>query len=481
MLWKNMAQILKKIKGWHIAVLAFIIFSAFILVNVESGTLTGDEVFYYFQAQNLKEGKLVWFEYTQPIFTPLVLALYPFTDPVILKILFSALLFSLSALVLYLLARKVVNQEVAVIASLIFILHRATINMSGWLYTEALFVLLLLLSFLLFYDIYRRDNEKWWKYIALGIVIGLAIQTRVIGFIIPLFFIVILLLEKWRKLFGKKVIASFVIAGLITLGYIFTNTLNFLSEKSGGLFLLSNLKSLYDIAPKYLTLPFIILFVISLFLKHKDEERFLLYFIVYYLLLLFLISNIFFPRYLYIIIPFASIFIAKLFFEKGIKYVAIVLFVVLIGYTIYSAPNLPGTLSQNYYVQAPEGCEEIKEFTYSCRGHGFEAKVSLPLFDMPVGADCNLRTDFELAENKSYIYIGYIDDYGTVFLDGSWKSIQTRDMWVPTILAQNLSKGNHSVSIDIHNGINIGGLGQVLLCDELGESKFLNISHFFYV
>jgi 4-amino-4-deoxy-L-arabinose transferase-like glycosyltransferase len=453
-----------KVRGWHLFLFAFVVFSFFILKNFNNEVLTGDEVFYYFQAEHIKNGEYVWFEHTQPVLMPFLLSLYPGLKLVYLRIFFSGLLFGVCALLVFELGKRVYGWKSGVLASLIFILNKESVNLAGWLYTEGLFVAFMLASFLVFYEIYSGKRERW-RYLALGVFMGLGILTRVVGFILPVFFSVFLVFKK-RRLFDRNFVFSLIVSGVLALVYFLFGSFTFLKEKSGGVYLFNNLVGFLYGFWGYFGVFFLGLVFLGFFSKRYKKEGMFLYFVLYYLVLLMLVSNMFLVRYLYPVVPFLSLFVSKLGDEKGV--LKKLFFVLVIGYFLVSfmmAWGLPKRLSQNYYLSLPEGCDEIKEFRFSCYGGDKVEDVELPYFGMPVGSFCRFEGNFSLDEDKNYLYIGYIDDFGTLSLDNF--SIRTKDVWEPTIVNKKIVRGRHSIRVDVTNNFNIGGLGQVLVCREM--------------
>ena len=473
----SVGNFVEKIKGWHVALFSFIVFSLFIVANADPGILTGDEMFYYFQAQHLKEGEFFWFNHTQPPLTSLVLSIFPTANPIVLKVGYAALFLSLSCGVLFHLSRKIIGQKAAVVAALLFTLHKATLTMAGLLYTEAMFIFLLLLSFLIFYKLYFEKDQKTMTFIFFGMVMGLLLLTRVVGLMVPSFFLLFLLIQDYRLL-RHRYWLSFLIAGAALLLYFPLGTFSFLQEKSGSSMIFQNITGAMKLSTYYLTWSMVLLlllaFISTISQKERDQEKTIAVFMVYYLLFLSAVTTLFFDRYLFVLIPFGSILAAKMLWQGRVKYIAGALMILTLAFTIHAAPHLPETFSQNYYLEVPSGCLDVSRFDYVC-GHSSIAPtgiaptsivpttITLPLFNLPPGQSCTLETNILLQEEYSYLYLVNLDDRGEITIYEDNLSIQG-NIYNSLIIPKALSEGPHHLRITITNDNNIGGIGQLLLC-----------------
>src|SRR3989338_6492872 len=190
----NLNNIKQKISdnkiGIGLAIIAFVLYTFVILFNTPHDTLTGDEVFYYFQAQYLKSGEFVWFEHTSSVLYPLILSF--FKSVLIILRMINAFFMSLSVFFLFKLSRLIMDDKYSILTTLLFLTNPETITLSSLLFTDTLFIFFVILSLYFYFRKITNDNfsENKMDYIILGILVGLASLTRVIGVYLVLFFLI---------------------------------------------------------------------------------------------------------------------------------------------------------------------------------------------------------------------------------------------------------------------------------------------------
>ncbi len=123
-----------------------------------------------------------------PPFYPFLLAiLYRiFGDRYPLVWIFQAIISAISCILIYLIAKKVFSQKVAVFSMLTSAIFFHFILYTAMLLTETIFIFFVLLFFILLFDIVK--SHPLLKYALLGILVGLAILTRPILVVFALFF-----------------------------------------------------------------------------------------------------------------------------------------------------------------------------------------------------------------------------------------------------------------------------------------------------
>jgi 4-amino-4-deoxy-L-arabinose transferase-like glycosyltransferase len=167
--------------------LSFILFASFAVLKQPSNKLINDEIFYYFQAQNIQEnGTIPWLSNTQP---PLYATLMGFVQltgdwPLLGLRLLSALLMALAVAAFFYWSTQYTNQKAAIVATVLFTFNVETFTLASQLYTEALFILLSILS-LIFFDRYQTtQNEK--DALLCWLLAGLSVLTRTTGLFLVL-------------------------------------------------------------------------------------------------------------------------------------------------------------------------------------------------------------------------------------------------------------------------------------------------------
>lgn len=151
---------------------------------------------------------------------------YPFLLAIFYKIfghrysviwIFQAIVSAISCILVYLIAKKVFGQKVAIFSIIICAISFTFILYTAMLLTETIYIFFVLFFFLLFFDIIKCGSLL--KYAILGILAGITILTKAIfvGFTIFLFFC-----EFKRRSF-KKALVFIACVGLIILPWIIRN------------------------------------------------------------------------------------------------------------------------------------------------------------------------------------------------------------------------------------------------------------------
>ena len=127
-------------------------------------------------------------------------------------------------------------------------------------------------------------------------------------------------------------------------------------------------------------------------------------------------------------------------------------------------PDLPRIYKQAYYLDMPEGCRGISLWEQDGND------ISLPFFTQPTATYWNYYANFYSNTQYNYVIFEYLDDDLTYFhLDGIDmynKSLEWPGWYSRGVFNVSISRGKHNISLWVRNGINIGGVGQVLLCKD---------------
>ena len=120
--------------------------------------------------------------------------------PIVARLI-TVLLSTISVYVIFLLVRKVFNQKVALFAALISALYAYLIFYGVTLVTETPFILFILLSIYLAYDI--SEFPKMWKWIGLGIALSICVLFRMaVIFYIPFLLTWIIWKQRSNRLYA---------------------------------------------------------------------------------------------------------------------------------------------------------------------------------------------------------------------------------------------------------------------------------------
>ncbi len=468
-----------------ILIFVFVFYFYLIFTWLSDDRLYGDEVFYWFQSRAISEqGKFVNFQNTQPLLFPLVLSLF---DSVNFGRVFNSLLIVLSSIifVFYLLKNLEINKEnkllFGVMSLFLFFISPFTTFFAISLHTEAIFTLFFILS-LLFFS-YCRKNQSFKNLILFGIFLGLAMQARITGIVLFIFFLLYLILS---KKFKPRHLTSFIIALIIFFPYFILGGLQFLGTKGP----LTNLAledfTLMIVNRSYQALyfwwPFLILIFLGIFYILKTNNKFGKFH--FWFIALLLIFNILtpysFPRYWFILVPSLVIIICFGFKKliqvlKGKVYLVLILFLglfLLQGYTVLKAkalalPNL--YYSNQYFLKSPPDCFEIKESLVVLRSEDASTftKVSFPYFEQPPDMIFEYILSFIPEKNYNLLVINYVDDEYALAINEKKIINWGGNVWGAQLIEHEFSQDEQAfINILVINHLNIGGIGQILICQK---------------
>ena len=171
----------RTVPRWSIIVVFAVLFLITRLVNLETYPLHGDEATYIYWGQIAASGPeqrfISMWGGRQPLHTWIVAALVPFVDSILAPArLISVVAGTLTALGVFLLARKLFSMRAACVATLLYILSPYTtqfdrqVFQDGMISAEAIGTLYL--------TVLTFERPRWPASIGLGIVIGLALLTK---------------------------------------------------------------------------------------------------------------------------------------------------------------------------------------------------------------------------------------------------------------------------------------------------------------
>lgn len=173
----------------------------------------GDEIFYDKIALNILEGRHFCQGFEELCIEPQ--PLYPLFLAGIFSIfghncdavrLIQIILFALTAVLVFLLAKDLFIRKVAIYSGLLVALFYPLANYSGRLYRGVFFAFLLVLFIYCLSQIYFNQKKKW--FVFSGITSGLVMLTNAITYFLPLLIIVNFLIIYRKRFFSKKILIS---------------------------------------------------------------------------------------------------------------------------------------------------------------------------------------------------------------------------------------------------------------------------------
>ncbi len=467
---KEKIELLKKISP--ALVLTTILIINILIVLKTPYILTGDELFYYDQAQKIKQGEFAYFDNTQPFAYPLLLASIPSDNVLFLRML-SPIIFVIGLYFLFKITEHMMNKTAGLLTITIAGLAKFSLQISTLMLTEALFVLTASASMWFFIKTISEDKNK--NFIYLFFWLSLAIQTKITNLVIPFAFLFYLIAYEPQK-FNVKITSTIILSILSLAPYLILTKGKFLLEKV----MIENTRILpsgflvVTTAVFYFTIPFVILLAYLLFFyKAKNQEK--LFTTLAFLYIVFLIASktILYPRHMYpfffFLIPL--IVIGVLNQKKIIKTIGFILIFIFIIINVATIQNLPEFEGNNYFFEVPENCVEIKELTTN-QGNN----ITLPYFEQPSRSIVTYSTTFFTKVPLNTMSISYADEHTlyltidkTKYIDG----IPYGDPEKTTNLDLDyLNPGYHTLNITILNIQNIGGIGQIIFCED--KTKIIN-------
>jgi len=198
-----------KLKYLYLAIffLAFVIRLIYVL-TLEDKWYFYDTVHYHTAANNLLAGEgfgqslldpdRVTAYNLEPIYPIFLAAVYSlFGDNLLAVRIFQSLLFCLIPILVFVIAKRLFNAQIALIASVLSIFYPYFIYISGFLYSTGLMTLLILVF--VYFNIKFFDNSNYYYPIVIGILMGLIALTRPIALSFFPFWILWVLLINNRK------------------------------------------------------------------------------------------------------------------------------------------------------------------------------------------------------------------------------------------------------------------------------------------
>ena len=171
---------LKKKLIWYAAF--FVGFTLISIFFLPSFRLFGDETFYWVQATAIRErGAFILFESTNPFLYPLLLSL--FDKPHVARLM-NIIFIICTGFVLNILIERYGKDKITLkdkhIYILLFLLFPLNLIYAISLYSEALFIFLFSLMLIYLHDFLYKPS--WKMSVFTGILIGLMVLTRLVGF-----------------------------------------------------------------------------------------------------------------------------------------------------------------------------------------------------------------------------------------------------------------------------------------------------------
>ncbi|MFT4311209.1 MAG: glycosyltransferase family 39 protein [Candidatus Woesearchaeota archaeon] len=446
---------MEKIKIKHILITLVIIYLA--LVMLTPNKLVGDEVFYYNQAQHIKQFELVDFDRTQPYGYSLFLALSIFENLYYLRFL-TALLLILTLYFLYLLIKQKRDEKTAKITTIIVGTTFMFVNYSILLFTESIYLLSTLASIYYLEKSIKTKQNKHYLLLTLSLI--LVLQIKIAG-LVNLFVLVTYLLVEKRKEINTKIISSFSLSIISLIPYIIQTNALFLQEKifSHNFFL--NILEYYYLIDQIGLVAFILIITSLLFYKPKENEKIFIYFAALYALILVLsqtywIDRHILPTYFFVVI-IASIGLC----QKPITKLKKIIIILLILTNIFYMSYIPKTDGSSFYTEIPKGCINPQVYIGS-------EPINQPYFSQEARTFQNYKTNFYFNQTNMTIFISYVSDQVTSFVLNDKDLTQNISVlsFEDNIINVEVNQSYHNLSFLIMNPSNIGGFGQLLICEE---------------
>lgn len=223
-------------KNRNIKIFLFIIlFSAFLvrivwIYKFSSQVLTSDPIYYDQTAQSILKGEGYrnghMFAYRPPIYPYFLAGIYSIFGNSYLPVkIVQAFISIFSCFIMFLLTKRLLNEKAALSSVFLFAFYPPFIRFSGELWTETVFIFLILSVFLFLYKF--QESSRLRHGIILGVLLGIASLTREVAFyFLPLMLIWIIICNKSvisRKVIINKILVIIIPMLLIMMPWIVRN------------------------------------------------------------------------------------------------------------------------------------------------------------------------------------------------------------------------------------------------------------------
>lgn len=187
----------------------------------------GDASGYHLLASNLLEGKGYTFDgesptsFRMPGYPLFLAAMYSIAgrDPGNVRLI-QAFLGALACSLVFLIAVRVGGYTTALIAGLMIAFHPVTVFITGWLYSETIFILLLTAAI---WSLFLLKKPVWIRGLLAGGFLGSAIYFRPEVFVLPIFILGFTLLFRAAKNFRRPLLLAQLIVVLMVLPWVIRN------------------------------------------------------------------------------------------------------------------------------------------------------------------------------------------------------------------------------------------------------------------
>jgi hypothetical protein len=424
-----------------------------------SPNLLGDELFFYFQAQAIKQGKFIWFDNTQPMVFPLFLSFLPPANIYILR--FSSIIFAcIDVMLLYALGRRFFSASAGLLAGLFLLVHFETFRTNFLLFGEPLALMLCLIVFWYFAKILEQSthtsSDPWF----LGLVLAIFSLTKMQGLIFAGFFILALIVA--RKITIRE--AAFIGIPIIIfqLPYQLLHGATAISDKMAPSYLSVLYFPIWEFF-KEQGLATALLTAVAIFGPKRTKLGWSISWLIIWLLLTTAVTDRYpFPRHFVLLMPFIALNAAQAFWQSQSQERILLglLCLFYIGQNAYT--DLTKQIEfGNRYVLNPQGggCLEISTMHNACS----DTEAKLPDFSIPSGRTCRYTADFEHEPGQFELRVNYLDDSGDLFVNQS--RFHHDSPYSAAIHRVTFEKpGLQHLEIEVYNYIAFGGIGQVLIC-----------------
>lgn len=453
----------------HILLFSFSILSLVNVFLMPVNIIYQDELWHWLQAKAIADGELILFGSTNPYLFPFLLSLV-IKGPV-LGIRFLPLAFMAAATAVYFsMIKRYFGNFVAVLSTLIFLLHFRILLIAPLILSESLFFLLLFISLSFLFTI-LNNNRTWKNFILLGLALGLTIETRAVVPLIPLFFIYYLFRDGPKQ--KIKISATLAISIAIYLPYQYFYGSGNITKRLLPLQNLEVYAHRINDCISYNGSFFSFLFIAALIYWFSRRKlgtiqntilKICASFTICYLACVIFFVNEVYLKYYVIIIPFCSLLIGNWFsfVNDRSKKIGLLIWFFLIASITKNIDYLPSQ-GNFFFINLPAvECQVIKhgiKFTEKSIQH-----VRIPYFGQKINEEAQYVFEFASIQDFQYLTIGFLPDPCKIYLDNNFLGYHANPFGFFTYkFKDKLPQGKHTITIIMKNLVWQGGLGQIIL------------------
>ena len=211
--------------------------------------------------------------------------------------------------------------------------------------------------------------------------------------------------------------------------------------------------------------------------KTRNQKNIFHSLFITYIFIISIFFDPFLDRYWYILIPSILVLYSEgihflLHIVQKKKWLFPVLVILIISFQMLYAWNniektsVQLTMKNRYFLKLPPTCDLVTNILMKDNKKNMQTKIKLPYFMQAADSQLFYETTVHISKSVKYAYFSYVDDVADVYLNSQFIGT-IHDPYNPTAFPVNLKKDQDvTLGLSVYNLKNIGGIGQILLCEK---------------